>query len=100
MFRLAYRWWWSHVQFPSTVELESGGHEELEIHREACNAKISFIESYNTWAADITSTDVILEKGLPYKHSGNIFNNNDYTTIDQSNSFINNSLTNTARMNH
>ena len=56
------------MQFPSTVELESGGHEELEIHREACNAKISFIESYNTWAADITSTDVILEKGLPYKH--------------------------------
>ena len=64
------------MPFPSTLELESGGHEELEIYREAYNAKISFVESCETWSADVTPTDIRLEKGFPYKYSGNITYNN------------------------
>ena len=58
--------------FPSTLELESGGHTELEIYREAYNAKMSLLESCETWAADIASTGVIFKNELLYKHSGNI----------------------------
>ena len=53
-----------------------GEHEGLEIYGEAHNAKISLLESCEIWAADVTSIDVILEKWLPYKHSGNTIHNN------------------------
>ena len=50
--------------FPSTLELELRGHELLEIYRETHSAMISFLESFEKRAEDVTSTDVILEKIL------------------------------------
>ena len=52
------------MPFPSTIELELGGYDGLEIYREAHNTKISFLESCETWVVDVASTVVILEKGI------------------------------------